>query len=612
MKSIINLKPYIFLYGFGLAFSAFILAILPYILDLGHLYFTLLLRISFYTLLLPVLTCYLLTKGTPLSKKYKLFSLFIALIFSQFISIGQSYKLCNSFNAYGSFLMSILIWILESIIWTLILYPILKRITWWFETRKFNTSLNHKYNINYKYLFLITAGIRAVCLIFFFPCIFDYDAAFSLRTMIRPFEVISNHHPYFVQYIQAFFYKLGVSWFNRPEIGMAMLSGLWIIISSIIVIYATRSLELVIKNSKLSLISGYFLSLFPIFPILSLAITKDGFFAYGMLLYTSCLLTIYSSNGKKINNFSFQLLFLLSIIFICFTRNQGVYIIFISFIYLLWIYRNYWLKLTIINLIPIFLIYWTNSYYFPSIDVQSDSKKEAYNILFQQTARYLKSYPNDITKEESKAISTILNIDTIAKVYKPEITDPVKTFYNYGRIPTTHFNDTLQHFPRWIHDGENEAIRKYQKAWLSMFIRHPDSYIDAHLSIIWPFFFPGKCPVFYIESAWPQSTATSPEYSFPVKMGLISKICLLNEYFLNLPLFNLFFSAFFYVWLALYLIFLLVWRKDWKGLSIFMPILLSLLFLLICPVATTRYIYPFLILIPLLFVYLLKINYNGK
>ena len=52
----------------------------------------------------------------------------------------------------------------------------------------------------------------------------------------------------------------------------------------------------------------------------------------------------------------------------------------------------------------------------------------------QQTARYLKEYPDDVTKEEAKAIDGVMKYDEIADLYNPELSDPVKATYRGGHI----------------------------------------------------------------------------------------------------------------------------------------------------------------------------------
>ena len=296
-------------------------------------------------------------------------------------------------------------------------------------------------------------------------------------------------------------------------------------------------------------------------------------------------------------------------ILICFTRNQGFYIIVIESIYLIFIYRRFFVYIISVCIIPIILHLYVIQIYYPSIKVESDSSKEAYCMLFQQTARYLKTYPNDVTDDELESIKTILNTDSIVKNYDPRICDPVKKFYTYGRTKTIR-QDSLQHFSRWNHKGESEALSNYVKAWGTMFFKHPDAYLDAQLSVIFPFFFTDKCPLICLEKNWENTSATNKYYSFYHTTAINNKLYLTNITYNRYPIFDLLLCTYSYIWLSLFLLALLIWRYDWMGLSVFLPMLLSLLLLCLCPVASARYTYPIIIIIPFLFVYLLKTNRN--
>lgn len=603
-----RLRPKKLLLGFFLAFVALLLHYMPSKITNTDAFFFSLSNL-FYCIAIPIIMCYSYGKGFSLPKIFKVCSFIIAFILSQFIILGNFYSFADSFNIFHSIDLSFLIWILQSIFWTCIWYPIVKRVVWWFENYNLQDIPRQSETVNYKILFFVAILVRLIFFVSFYPGLFDYDAAFGLRTMLCPGEVISNHHPYFIQLIHKGFYKMGLIYFDRPDVGMAFLTIVWIIISSCIIVYAIKVLDSLIANKKVSTIIGYIFVLFPLFPLLSVYITKDGFFAYSFLLYTSCLLQLYVSKGSCIKKRSFIILFFTSMILVCFTRSQGFYIIVVESIYLIYIYRRFFLYIISVCIIPIALHLYISLIYFPSIKVESDSKKEVCCMLFQQTARYLKTYPEDVTKEELESIKVILNPDSIVAVYRPSICDPVKRFYIYGRTNTIKL-DSLQHWSRWNHQGESKAIGNYIKAWFTMLFKHPNAYIDAQLSVIWPFFYSGGCSLYPIEMYWDSTSATNTNYSFYHMTFIGSKFSEVVSFLKNRPISDIFFGVFAYIWVSLFLISLLIWRRDWNGLSVFLPMLFSLFLLCLCPVSTARYIYPIIIIIPILFVYLLKIKTN--
>jgi len=81
------------------------------------------------------------------------------------------------------------------------------------------------------------------------------------------------------------------------------------------------------------------------------------------------------------------------------------------------------------------------------------------SVPFQQTARYVKYHADELSDEDIKTIDYVLNYDTLAERYKPEIADPVKNEYN----KYTKTKDLIAYF----------------KIWFKGLVKHPETYIDA-------------------------------------------------------------------------------------------------------------------------------------
>lgn len=90
--------------------------------------------------------------------------------------------------------------------------------------------------------------------------------------------------------------------------------------------------------------------------------------------------------------------------------------------------------------------------------VEKDSPKEMFSLPFQQTARYVKEYGDEISEEEREIIAKVLDYDSLAEIYEPMTADPVKTTYRSGSA------------------GDLTA---YFKVWLKEFFRHPLCYVEA-------------------------------------------------------------------------------------------------------------------------------------
>lgn len=101
--------------------------------------------------------------------------------------------------------------------------------------------------------------------------------------------------------------------------------------------------------------------------------------------------------------------------------------------------------------------------------VEPGSVKEMLSVPFQQTARYLKEYPDDVTSKERKAINKILDYDKLAEIYQPERSDHVKDTYK---------------------DKKGGLKRYFRQAWLPMFFKHPDAYFEATLENTYGYYYP--------------------------------------------------------------------------------------------------------------------------
>jgi len=143
-------------------------------------------------------------------------------------------------------------------------------------------------------------------------------------------------------------------------------------------------------------------------------------------------------------------------------RNNGIYVVvpcFVGGLILVWKekQRNCWLYGTL--LCVGFYLIWGNIV-LPMANVKDGSVREALSVPFQQTARYIKEYSDEVTKQEYEAINQILDYDRLGKNYVSYISDPVKDTY---KEPQNEFS----------------ALKDYFKHWFFMFFKHPSVYFEA-------------------------------------------------------------------------------------------------------------------------------------
>ncbi len=533
------------------------------------------------------------------NKSLKILAGIISFIFSQFITIdGSFYHVHNWSLCFGSS-SSCLIWIIRSSIYTYVLYKILLGILNLVEGYHSSKS-NYQFDI--KRWFVAFVFIRLIVLALFYPCVFGFDAAVGLRTFLDPDCATCNHHPYFVQFIHAFFFNLGKG-LGHKSVGFAILSLISVLFSSSIIVYGLKLLERAELSKKWLIAIGIIYALFPLYPYLSISPTKDGLFAYSFLLYIFTLYELYLSQGNCLQKIRFMMLHGLAILLVCLTRHQGIYISIFEVLLLIILYRHLWSKILLATIPSLCIVMAYNKVLLPYNNVEPGGKQEVYGMLFQQTAYYLKCYPKDITPEERQFINQILNTDTIVSKYAFDKTDAVKNGYKYNpwyRI----FDGTPSMFRHIDHTNESEDLKQYRSAWLSMGLRHPLSYIEASLSISAGFFYNFNKLILETDTNWSESpTATTPEYHF-TRFKTAARIYKNHIYScFKYPIVNWIIAIPYYNWTTIFFIALLFYRKDWKGLAVFLPVLLSLGILLICPMIYGRYSYPIVIGLPLLVAY---------
>ena len=556
----------------------------------------------FYGVIIPFLFAFFEKYSLNASSSLKVFSAIVAFIFSQFVTVEGSFYHVHSWALCFSSGTAILTWCLRSIVYGFVFYKISLGIACIIENT--HATSTKGYQLDYrKWLFLIVCS-RLFALFLFYPLVFGFDAAVGLRTFMDPDCASCNHHPYFVQLIHALFFNIGKE-IGHLSVGFFLLALLSIIFSSAIILYGIRLMQHANLSRRLLIAFAISYALFPLYPYLSINPTKDGLFAYTFLLYLFTLFELYITDAQCLYNKRFLVLHTVTILLLCLTRHQGIYIVFVECVLLLLCYKSNWKGIILMTVPSLCLVSAYNNVLLPFINVEPAGKQEVYGSLFQQTAYYLQQHPDDVTTSELSAINKVLNSDTIIVKYVSDTTDPVKNGYKYNPW-YRHYIGAPSIFRHIDHSHEAEDLKAYRSAWLSMGLRHPLTYIEASLAISAGFFYNFNRLLLETEPKWAENgAATTPEYRF-VHFNKAARIYNNRIYsWFKYPILNWIIAIPYYNWAAIFFLGILFYRKDFKGLIVFLPILLSLGILLICPMVYGRYAYPIAMGLPLLVIYTL-------
>ena len=317
--------------------------------------------------------------------------------------------------------------------------------------------------------------------------------------------------------------------------------------------------------------------LYPIFGVYSVYVTKDTLFGVAVLMYTIFLEKYLSDREKFINSKTLKILFIFSSIFVILAKNNGLYIIIFSLIYMLILERkNIKRFLPIIFSIIIFFILYKNVL-FPILHIENENIKDMMSIPCQQIARIVKFENNKLSKEDKEQILSFFTTKNIEDSYIPYNSDSiVKKILNSEYLETHKFE--------FIKLSIKLFIKFPKESITSFYLKTNKYYIYSHHYYISPF---------KIDSL----NIPSVNVNLPAK-----NLNIINEFF-NLKNHRIFLNTFYSPALVFYLtaIFCLYNIFKNKNFLIFIPSLTVWLTTLAGPAnGLIRYVFPMYICLPFL------------
>ncbi len=295
-------------------------------------------------------------------------------------------------------------------------------------------------------------------------------------------------------------------------------------------------------------------------------------------------------NRERLKQPLFVAGFLLVQVLMSLLRNNGFYVLVLTGL----VFCAAWWKgidrgarirnLLFLFLIPVLLSKLISGLLLTGLSAKEGGAAEMFSLPFQQTARYLQLYRQELDGEEKAAIESVLgDVERVAASYDPDLADPIKRLYyeqeeRIGRKVT----------------GQETA--RYFRAWAGGFFKHPGVYLEAFLAHVYGWFDP--------------QVSNAPRYEavsdlFP-KQGLFpgADKVLLFLYRLadRITPLGLLQNVGAYTW-ALLLLTRYAFRKN-KGMAVLLtPLLLSLLICMVSPCfyLHPRYAYPYMFTLPFLY-----------
>ena len=330
-----------------------------------------------------------------------------------------------------------------------------------------------------------------------------------------------------------------------------------------------------------------FFALNPLFPLWGMTIMKDVPFTIALVFSVVWLYEILSGKkraGVKECVFGGMVLLIMMLF-----RNNGFFMAALAIpflIFLLWKEKKKMLCLvgTFLITIVVFKVGITGLL-FSTLGIGGGSAGEMFSVPFQQTARYIKEYRDEITPEEEKIILRVLNtgrtLDEIADLYVPHRADMVKSRYNSKSTGTD--------------------LKNYALVWGKQFFKHPGVYLQAYLNM-------AHC-WFGMESMADNIYYMGVDtYIQNMLEGVKSPECLsqgryavsgYTKFLDNCPLTSWLLEFSVYTWAYIVLLVVMVLRKKREAFLTSVMLFANYLICLAGPVGYMRYAIPMVVCLPL-------------
>lgn len=406
-------------------------------------------------------------------------------------------------------------------------------------------------------------------------------------------SLLNNYHPLFHSALLALFLKIGglLGSYNIGFTLMCFTQSAAIAGSvSLGLVYLRKHTGITDKLYKGMII---FFAVNPLLPLWSTTLTKDPLFIIALLLVTVMLYDCF----KNPENFGVKKFIALAAVlfFTMISRNNGFYLVLGLLPFAIIHFRKdrrFLLKVCSVLIIPILLFkVGYTGILFSAADIQETSPREMLSIPFQQTARYIVEYGDEITPDEEEAILKVLSgsngdasLEKIADRYTPYISDNVKSLYNIN--------------------ADTDDLINYFKVWANELIKHPDSYFQAffNMTYSWFCFDSSKDNIYYnmIEKQVTEmiEEIKRPESLSPARNAILGVVMILDK----LPLTAMIFEFSAYTWGYVIIFLVLLRRKKYTELLAFLPIFFNYAICFVGPVAYMRYAIPMVACFPFVFI----------
>lgn len=430
-----------------------------------------------------------------------------------------------------------------------------------------------------------------------YPGVLSYDMISQVGSALG--EITNNHHPVLHTWLIRLFMRLGDALFSGYEYGIGLLSLLQMLILS----YALARLVFLLKKKRVPILIVMLTALLSAIwftnACLSVTMIKDTLHSAFLVLF-ACHFTEIATNPSEYSLHK-QNLFILPVIsfLMCAFRNNGIHIYIFCFaaLFILRIPQikkiKAYITLLVAIVLPVFMFKIYTGPVFAAFGIAPGEVREALSVPIQQLQRVFVKKADVLTIEQTEMmlhyITDLAWMDWQPERYDPFFADPAKSCF----ISSSYNDDPIAFWKFYLRIGE-----QFSK-----------EYVVAFLSNTLGYWYPGYCRFSYVVyENYPPEKFTEPLerksiWDSQILKNYYESVCR-SDFWRKTPVLRLFFLPGFTLWFLLYAL-ALAWKKRGfftEVLPLFLPLIAQYGIMLLSPMSSFRYSWPFYLMLPLAFI----------
>ncbi len=536
---------------------------------------------TIFNVLLLLLIVKLCLDNLKKRRKVKISVVIFSLAFSLMLIVGNQVYLSHSisglFNSNKVFLLSVL----SLISFTKVFYELFVFLLNFLDKKSKDKQwsfFENKRIFLFVWLFILISWIPV--LLAYYPGILSYDSRSQGIQAVLGLSSYSKFHPPIHTALLQFCIFLG----GKLHIQSLLLySIIQMIFLSFCFSYMIKFLiEMKVKN-YIIVLSLLFVSINPIVAIFSIIMTKDVIFSGFFLLLFIEMLKLFTDSSflkKPMNWLKIIIMVLMSSLF----RNNFIYC-FIAF-FLITLFRRD-LKAIILFIIPILLFFIVSDGLYSLLGIKDGNVAEMLSVPIEQISYVVVKHDADISDSNKEMINEYIPYDLIKKYYNPRITDSIKANFKSDKF--------------------KEDKVGFLSIWFKLLTKYPSDYISSFLDLNVPYWYIDANSLDkyskreYIETGTYNTNyySVNRKSKLPLLLSFYEKI-VCYKFIGKIPLVSNVFSISLPIWLLLFSLLSVIYKKQYKLVYCLLLVILFWLTYLLGPVSNFRYIYPIICMYPIL------------